>query len=92
MMLSKFTLSAAALAATMFIATLPGGAQPASALSQLKAAAAGQSMVEKTHGWHRTCRKGFTDVHKHVRGVGRVTCKTRRCTTDGVGVKHCVWT
>ena len=92
-MLSKITLSAAALAAAMFAATLPGGAQPSpSALSQLKAAAAEQSIVEKTHGWHRTCRKGFTDVHKHVKGVGRVTCKTRRCTTDGLGVKHCVWT
>ena len=92
-MLSKITISGAALAAAMLFATVPGSAQPAMpALSLLKGAAAEQSIVEKTHGWHRTCRKGFTDVHKHVRGVGRVTCKTRRCTTDGLGVKHCIWT
>lgn len=43
------------------------------------------------HGWHRTCRHGLTDVHKHVKGVGRVECTTQRCYTNKWGQKRCSW-
>lgn len=43
------------------------------------------------HGWHRTCRHGLTDVHKHVKGVGRVECTTQRCYTNKWGRKRCTW-
>ena len=89
-MISKFSL-AAAVAATLCLATVPGSAASIAPLSLLKDTAAEQSMVEKTHGWHRTCRKGLSDVHKHVKGVGRVTCHSRRCTTDFLGFKSCTW-
>jgi hypothetical protein len=88
-MISKITLAAAAAAAVMLFSALPGSAAPAAPLSLLKGAA--PSMVEKTHGWHRTCRKGFTDVHRHIKGVGRQTCRSRRCTVDFFGVKTCTW-
>jgi hypothetical protein len=86
----KYSLAAASLAAAVLFAA-PGGAAPVTALSQLKGAEAAQSMVEKTHGWHRTCRRGLTDVHKHVRGVGRVECHSRKCWTNSYGVKRCTW-
>ena len=89
-MISKISLAALATTAVMAFATFPGSAASIAPLSLLKDAAA-PSMVEKTHGWHRTCRKGFTDVHKHVKGVGRITCKTRRCTIDLFGNKECTW-
>lgn len=49
------------------------------------------SFEASAHGWHRTCRHGLTDVHKHVKGVGRTECTTRRCTTNSMGFKRCVW-
>lgn len=90
-MISKISFAAAALAAGVLVATLPGVAAPSGVLGSLKGLSAEQSMVEKTHGWHRTCRRGLTDVHKHVPGVGRVTCTVRRCWVNKWGVKRCVW-
>ena len=91
MTLPKVSLSLAAASAALLMALAPVSAAPSSPLSLLKGAAAEQSMVEQAHGWHRTCRKGFTDVHKHVKGVGRVTCHSRRCHTNSLGVEKCTW-
>jgi hypothetical protein len=88
-MITRFSLAAAAVAAVMAFATLPGTAASIAPPAGLKGAA--PSMVEKTHGWHRTCRRGFSDIHRHVKGVGRITCKTRRCTVDLLGYKQCTW-
>lgn len=86
----KYSLAAASLAAAVMFAA-PSGAAPATALSQLKGNGATLSMVEKTHGWHRTCRRGLTDVHKHVPGVGRVECHSRKCWTNKWGRTRCTW-
>lgn len=66
-------------------------ASPAAGLVPLKPLALAQSMIEKTHGWHRRCRRGLTDWHKHIRGVGRRTCTTRRCSVNSWGVRRCRW-
>ncbi|MEQ1718605.1 MAG: hypothetical protein ABL907_21905 [Hyphomicrobium sp.] len=92
MRFSGFGLGAAALAAALIVAaSAPSSAAPGAPLSLLKSAAAEQSMVEKTHGWHRSCRKGWSDVHRHIRGVGRVTCTSRRCWTNSYGLRRCTW-
>lgn len=49
------------------------------------------SFEASAHGWHRTCRHGLTDVHRHVKGLGRVECTTQRCYTNKWGVKRCKW-
>lgn len=49
------------------------------------------SLEASAHGWHRTCRHGLTDVHKHVKGVGRTECTTQRCSMTKWGYKRCVW-
>jgi hypothetical protein len=88
MRFSGLALGAAAIA----VAGLISASAPASAVSlaPLKPLTAGQSMVEKTHGWHRLCRRGFTDWHRHIPGVGRVTCASRRCYINRWGVRRCV--
>ena len=89
----RFTGMALGAAAIAFAGLLPASV-PASAgagLAPLKPLGLEQSMVEKTHGWHRTCRRGFTDWHRHIPGVGRVSCKTRRCWVNKWGVRRCVW-
>lgn len=91
MTVSKVSLSLAAALAALLLALAPVSAAPSSPLSLLKGAAAQQSMVEQAHFFHRSCRKGLSDVHKHVRGVGRVTCHSRRCHTNNLGVEKCTW-
>ena len=91
MTVSKVSLSLAAASAALLLALAPVSAAPSSPLSLLKGAAAQQSMVEQAHFFHRSCRKGLSDVHKHVRGVGRVTCHSRRCHTNSLGVEKCTW-
>lgn len=92
MRFSGIALGAAAIAAAVFVSSgAPVSAQPGASLQLLKSTAAGQSMVEKTHGWHRTCRRGFTDVHRHIPGVGRTTCTTHKCWTNKWGVRRCRW-
>ena len=49
------------------------------------------SFDASAHGWHRTCRHGLTDVHKHVKGLGRVECTTQRCYMTKWGYKRCRW-
>lgn len=89
----KLSLSAAVLAAGLAMATIPVSAQPGSALPQLKSIVGSEaSMVEKTHGWHRKCRKGLNGWHKHVKGVGRVQCTVaKNCYTNVFGFKVCDW-
>lgn len=91
MTVSKVSLSLAAASAALLLALAPVSAAPSSPLSLLKGAAAQQSMVAQAHFFHRSCRKGLSDVHKHVRGVGRVTCHSRRCHTNSLGVEKCTW-
>ena len=87
-MISKFSLSAATLAAAFFVATLPGSATTVGSPSLLKGAAAGQqSTVEKAHFWHHKCRWGLNSWHKHVPGVGRVQCICSKHDDNG----RCVW-
>lgn len=55
------------------------------------AAAMTVSFEASAHGWHRTCRHGLSDVHKHVPGVGRVECTTQKCYVNKYGIKRCKW-
>lgn len=93
-MTPKFTLAGAALAAAFAIATAAPGmaASPASALAPLKPIGLEQSQIEKTHGWHRRCRRGLNGWHRHVRGVGRIQCTTaKNCYTNVFGYRMCDW-
>ena len=85
-MISKFSLTAAVVAAGLMTAMTPASAATLS-VGALKDTAAASSQVEKAHFWHRTCRKGLNGWHKHVRGIGRVQCTNHKCYRDG----HCVW-
>ena len=89
MRFSGFAVGATIAAAILVSATAQLSAAPAAGFSPLKALSLEQSMVEKTHGWHRRCRKGWSDWHKHVRGVGRITCSTRRCFKNNWGGTSC---
>ena len=87
---SRIALGVAVIAAAGLIAaTAPSNAASTAGLSPLKTLSLEQSVVEKTHGWHRRCRKGWSDWHKHVRGVGRITCGTRRCFKNNWGGTSC---
>jgi hypothetical protein len=84
----KLTLSAALVAAGLAAAAMPASAANLSAnLNALNGVSAGQSLVEKSHFWHRSCRRGANGWHKHVRGVGRIQCTNHRCDKHG----RCVW-
>lgn len=90
--MTKLSLSAIAIAAGLAFAALPALATPAANLSPLKELNAAQTMVQKTHGWHRKCRRGLNGFHRHVRGVGRVQCTTsRNCYRNVFGVRVCNW-
>ncbi len=90
-MLSKITIATVVAAAGIIAATLPLSAASLPSSSALKATAAASSQIEKTHGWHRTCRRtvSINSSHKHVRGVGRIQCTSARCTTNFWGYKTC---
>jgi hypothetical protein len=90
MRFTGFAVGAAAIAvAVMVSASAPGKAASMPNLSHMKDDAVAQSQVEKTHGWHRTCRRGLNGWHKHVKGVGRVQCTTAKCWTNSLGYKQC---
>ncbi len=85
---SRIALGVAAIAAAgLFAFSAPSSA--AAGFGPLKTLSLEQSLIEKTHGWHRRCRKGWSDWHKHVRGVGRITCGTRRCFKNNWGGMSC---
>lgn len=86
---AKLTITAALAAAGLMAASITATAAPMPNLNLLKDTATAQSQVEKTHGWHRQCRRGLNGWHKHVKGVGRVQCTTARCTTNWLGYKTC---
>ncbi|MET0430982.1 MAG: hypothetical protein ABWZ86_00785 [Hyphomicrobium sp.] len=87
----KFSVVAVAIAAGIVCASTSGMATPASPLGVLKGVGLQQSNVEKTHGWHRTCRRGLSGYHKHIPGVGRVQCTARKCWTNSWGIRRCRW-
>lgn len=89
-MISKLTISAAVVAGSLMLAAVPASAAPGANLGGLTGLSQ-ESLVEKTHGWHRTCMWGLGGWHKHVRGVGRVQCTTRKCWRNRFGVKRCRW-
>jgi hypothetical protein len=80
---------AAAIIATFMVASAPGEATTAGSLGALKGAEAQHSIVEKAHGWHRTCRRGLNGYHRHVPGVGRIQCTARKCWTNSWGFRSC---
>ena len=82
---------AAIAAAGLLSLSTPAGATPASGLAPLKPLALEQSNVEQAHFWHRRCRKGLTDWHKHVRGIGRVECTAHKCWKTPHGYTRCMW-
>lgn len=86
----RFALGAAVMAVAA-LASLSATAAPQGALGSIKPVAGEQSLIEQAHGWHRSCRRGFTDVHRHIRGVGRVSCTTRRCWKNKWGFRRCRW-
>lgn len=89
-MISKSSIAAAVAVTTMLFAAPAGMAAGSAGLAPLKTLTAQSSIVEKTHGWHRKCRRGLNGFHKHVRGVGRIQCTTvRNCYYNIFGVKVC---
>ncbi len=85
----RFTgLALGAVAALVFSAGASLAA-PLPNLSTLNEAAASQSQIEQTHGWHRSCMRGLNGSHKHVRGVGRIQCGSAKCWTNRFGYKRC---
>ena len=72
-MISKFTLSALVVAGGLLAWTLPVSATSLPNLSTMKNGAIEQSMVQKTHGWHRACRKGLNTFDVLVRAVEALT-------------------
>lgn len=85
-----YGLAAGAIAAAFLVtAATSSDAAPLPNLSLMKGAALEQSQIEKTHGWHRSCRRGISEYHRHVKGVGRVQCRSARCTTNWLGYKTC---
>jgi len=50
------------------------------------ATAPGQSLIQKTHGWHRFCEQGPARFHRHVPGRGNVRCFRGR---PGGGFRRC---
>jgi hypothetical protein len=88
----KISLTALALAAGVLLGALPGMATGIGPLSAVKDLGAAQSsIIEKTHGWHRTCQWGLNGWHKHVPGVGRVQCTNHKCWTNSFGIRRCRW-
>ena len=85
----KLSLTAALAAAGLLAATMSATAAPLPNLSLLNDMAASQSQIEKTHGWHRKCRKGLNGSHKHIRGGGRLQCTTAKCHVNIFGYKVC---
>jgi hypothetical protein len=76
----QHALVAATLAAGLMFASTPGMAANTGSFSVLKEVGAPQpSAVQKTWGWHRTCRRGLHGWHKHVKGIGRVQCTNHVC-------------
>jgi len=88
-MIAKLTISGIAVATGIAFAA-GAWAGPASSLAPLKPLALEQSHVEQAHFWHRRCRKGLTDWHKHVKGIGRVECTALKCYTSPHGYKRCM--
>ena len=88
-MISKRTLTAVAAAAGLLAATLAASAATMPNLSLMKDAAVAQSQIEKTHGWHRTCRRGLNGWHKHAPGAGRIQCTTAKCYKNALGYRVC---
>ncbi len=86
-------IAGAALAAALALAVAaPSMAAAPAGLAPLKSLGLEQSNVEKTHGWHRRCRRGLSDWHKHVPGVGRIQCRTaRNCYRNMFGYRVCDW-
>ena len=87
----KITIAATIASAGLLAAAMSASAATLPSLSTLKDAAAAQSQVEQTHGWHRICRRGLNGWHKHVPGVGRVQCTTAKCYTNKWGYKRCTY-
>lgn len=90
-MARMLTLCAVTLAGAVLTISAPGMATTAGPLGALKEVGSAQSSVEKTHGWHRTCRWGLNGYHKHVPGVGRVQCTARKCWINSWGIRRCRW-
>jgi hypothetical protein len=88
-MISKLTLASVVAAGGLLAATLSVSAATMPTLNILKDTATAQSQIEKTHGWHRKCRKGLNGSHKHVPGVGRSQCTTAKCFTNIFGYRQC---
>jgi hypothetical protein len=83
------SVSIAVVAATMFGLTAAAHAAPPG-LTQMPLTALADAMpVHQTHGWHRSCRRGLNGWHRHVRGVGRIQCTTRRCSRNQYGRMVC---
>jgi hypothetical protein len=87
----KKLMFAATMGAGLFLAGSAGMATTAGSLGMLKGVGTAQSSVEKTHGWHRTCRRGLNGYHRHVPGVGRVQCTAHKCWTNSWGIRRCRW-
>ena len=67
------TLAGAALVGLM-ATTSAANAAPVPGAGLANKAIASQSLVEKAHGWHRSCRPGRYGWHRHSWRFGRVPC------------------
>jgi Spy/CpxP family protein refolding chaperone len=87
------TLTLAGAVLAMGVAASSAQAAP-SALSPLKNAGT-ESLVQKTHGWHRGCVWWRGWSHRHLRNGRAVSCRIwkprRHCYVNRRGVRVCVW-
>lgn len=90
-MIGKLSFAVVVTVAGLAIAGSSGMATTVGSLGALKGVASQQSVVDKTHGWHRTCRRGLNGYHKHVPGVGRIQYTTHKCWRNSWGVRRCRW-
>lgn len=92
-MIKRLLFATAPIAVALLLANVPSMSMATTAASYgaLKNVGVAQSTVQKTHGWHRTCRRGLNGYHKHVPGVGRIQCTARKCWRNSWGVRRCRW-
>ena len=92
----KLIIAFAGAALSFGVAASAANAAPAG-LTPLSKIAGSESLVEKTHGWHRACVRGPRGWrHRHVRGRTiscgpRARVRVRDCHVNRRGKRVCVW-
>jgi len=91
----KFAFALAGAVLGLGVAVSAASAAPGS-LAPLHGAANADSLVQKTHGFHRSCVNHRGWWHRHVSRGRAVSCRVRprvyrHCYFDRRGKRVCVW-